>query len=76
MVLIKSTVGKDTEIIKDGDKSIQDETDVVIEVPKTATQKERKEVALDIMKEYSVVQNIGQASEKVTIKEANVDVTL
>ena len=37
--LIKSTVGKATEISKDDAKTIQDEKDVIIEIPKAALKK-------------------------------------
>ena len=41
-ILIKCTVGKEMEINKDDDKSIQDEKDVLIEVTKAATEKIEK----------------------------------
>ena len=39
---IKSAVGKETEISKDVAKTIQDEKDDLMEVPKAATNKELK----------------------------------
>ena len=41
-ILIKFTVKKDTEITKDGDKSIQDEMDVLMGVPYAAFEKGKK----------------------------------
>ena len=38
-ILIKSTVGKESEITKNDAKTIQDEKDVLIEVSKAATEK-------------------------------------
>ena len=45
-----SSLGEKTEITKDDVKTIQDEEDVLIEVPNAATKKESKEVVIDIKK--------------------------
>ena len=53
---------KATEITKDDIKTIQDEKDIQIEVPKATTEKELKEVVVDIEKEYGVSE--GEVSSK------------
>ena len=66
-LLIKSTVGKATEITKDDAKTIQDEKDILMEFLKAATEKEFKEEKLDIEKVYSVMEKIGAAFEEGTL---------
>ena len=62
--LIKSTVEKAAEITKDDVKAIQDKKDVQIEVPNAATEKELKEVVVDIEKEYDVSESMGEVPLK------------
>ena len=53
--LIKFTVEKATEITKNDVKTIQDQKDVQMEVPNEATEKNLKEIVLNIEKEYLFV---------------------
>ena len=71
--LIKSAVEKDTEITKDDAKTIQDEKDVLIEVPKAATEKELKEAIFDSEKDYGVVKKVRAASEEGTLIKSTVE---
>ena len=48
-------MGKDIKITKDDAKTIRDDKDVLIKIPKAATEKELKEVVFDIEMEYSMV---------------------
>ena len=61
---IKSTVEKATEITKDDANTIQDEKDVLMEVSNAATEKELKEVVIDIKKEYCISKSIKDSPSK------------
>ena len=74
--LIKSTMGKATEINKDDAKAIQDEKDVLMDVPKAVTEKELKEEVLDIKKKCGVMEKVGATSEESTFIESIVKKTL
>ena len=63
--LIKLTVGKDTESIKDDAKTIQDKKDVLIEVSKAATEKELKGVILDIKRNTLWLNRLEQLLKRV-----------
>ena len=62
--LIKSTAEKVTEITKDDAKTVQDEKDIQMEVPNAATEKELKEVVVDIEKTYNNFESMGEAPIK------------
>ena len=62
--LIKSTVGKALKITKDDAKTIQDEKDNQMVAPNTATEKELKEIVVDIEKKYDVYEEMGEAPLK------------
>ena len=62
--LIKSTVDKATKIAKDDAKTIQDEKDIQMEASIAATEKELKDILVNIENEYNASESMEEAPLK------------
>ena len=66
--LIKSTVKNATKVTNNYAKTIHNEKQVLMKIINVATEKELKEVLLEIEKEYDVVEKVGISEEETLLK--------